>query len=160
MADKLEFDEQAAHRYFSVSCFNQAWDLMDKDERTREDEEQMIRLSLASHWHWTQREDFTKTNESVAHWQTSRIYALLGQAENARHYGELSLAAASADGVAPFYVGYAYEALARAESIAGDNLKAEEYLSMAHEAAKQITDAEERKMLEDDLGTITCCMEP
>ena len=71
MAEKLEFDEKAAHRYFYVSCSNRAWDLMNKAERTQEEEEQMIRLSLASHWHWTQRDDFTKTNESVAHWQTS-----------------------------------------------------------------------------------------
>ena len=154
MTDKLEFNEQAAHRYFSVSCFNAARDLMDKDPRTHEEEEQMVRLSLASHWHWTQREDFTKTNESVAHWQTSRIYVLLGQAENALRYGKLSLAAASADGVAPFYVAYAYEALARAESIAGNHAKMQGYLSEAHELAKQITNSEERKMLEDDLGTI------
>lgn len=154
MANKSGFDEQAAHLYFSVTCFNAAWDLMDKAERTQEEAEQMIRLSLASHWHWTQREDFTKTNESVAHWQTSRIYALLGQAENARRYARFSLTAASADGVAPFYVGYAYEALARAESIDGDHAKIESYLLKAHEMAKQITDAEERKMLEDDLGTI------
>ena len=154
MANKSGFDEQAAHRYFSVTCFNQAWDLIDKAERTPEEEEQMIRLSLASHWHWTQREDFAKTNESVAHWQTSRIYALLGQAENARRYGKLSLAAASADGVTPFYVGYAYDALARAEAIAGNQSEIEEYLAKARKAAAQISNAEERKMLEGDLATI------
>jgi len=154
MSDKLGFDEQAAHRYFSVICFNRAWDLMDKAKRTPEEEEQMIRLSLASQWHWTQREDFTKTNESVAHWQTSRIYVLLGQAENARRYAKLSLAAASADGVTPFYVAYAYEALARAESIAGNQLEMREYLTKARESAEQITDAEERKMLNDGLATI------
>jgi len=99
MSDKLGFDEQAAHRYFSVTCFNWAWDLMDKAERTPEEEEQIIRLSLASHWHWTQRKDLAKTNESVAYWQTSRIYALLGQVGNAWRYGKISLVAASADAV-------------------------------------------------------------
>jgi hypothetical protein len=51
----------------------------------------MIRLSLASHWHWTQREDCAVTNISVAYWRTSRIYAVLGQAENARRYAEMCL---------------------------------------------------------------------
>lgn len=99
MSGAPSFDEKAAHRYFSVTCFNRAWDLMDKAKRMPEEEEQMIRLSLASHWHWTQRKDFAKTNESVAYWQTSRIYALLGQGESARRYGKLSLVAASADAV-------------------------------------------------------------
>ena len=30
MAEKTEFDPKAAHKYFSVNCFNQAWDLIYK----------------------------------------------------------------------------------------------------------------------------------
>jgi hypothetical protein len=59
MTDKSEFDRTAAHRYFSANCFNKAWTLIDKEDRTPEEDQQMIRLNQASIWHWTQREDCT-----------------------------------------------------------------------------------------------------
>ena len=34
MTSAPSFDVEAAHRYYSVHCFNAAWDLLDKEERT------------------------------------------------------------------------------------------------------------------------------
>lgn len=154
MMGKPEFDVDAAHKFFSADCFNRAWELIDKPARTPEEDEQMIRLSLASHWHWTQRSDCTQTNTSVAYWQTSRIYALLGQAENARRYGQLCLAASEGDDVLPFCRGYAYEALARAESVAGNRGKVKEYLQEARRVAETLPDPDTKKRLLGDLDTI------
>jgi len=111
------------------------------------EDEEMIRLGLASTWHWTQREDCTQTNLSIGYWQTSRIYAMLGQADNARRYGHLCLAASQAEDVPPFYLGYAYEALARAEAVAGDGEHMEEYLAEAHRVAGTVPDDDARQML-------------
>ena len=152
MAKAPEFDVKAAHKYFSAHCFNGAWGLIDKKDRTAEEDKQMINLAQASIWHWTQREDCTDQNLSVGYWQASRVYALLGQADNARRYGQLSLE--KSKGSEPFYVGYAYEARARAESVAGDKDKTKEYLSKAREFADKITNAEYKKMLDDDLDSI------
>jgi len=154
MDKKPDFDLQAAHRYFSALCFNQAWELIEKPERTPAEDEEMIRLGLASTWHWTQREDCTQTNLSIGYWQTSRIYAMLGQADNARRYGHLCLAASQAEDVPPFYLGYAYEALARAEAVAGDGEHMEEYLAEAHRVAGTVPDDDARQMLLDDLAAI------
>lgn len=154
MAKQPEFDLQAAHRYFSAHCFNSAWDLIDKPERTAEDNETMLQLSLASTWHWTQRPDCTPTNLSTGYWQTSRIYALLGQADNARRYGMLSLQTAEAGGVPPFFLAYAYEALARAEMVAGNRAQMEAHLALARETAGRVKEAEERQLLEGDLDTL------
>ncbi len=154
MAKKTEFDQAAAHKYYSASCFNQAWDLIDKEDRTQEEDEQMIRLSLASHYHWTQRPDYSHTGASIGHWQTSRIYAILGQAENAMRYGQLCLQVSQGEDVGPFFLGYAYEALARAAALAGDRDSAAGYLESARTAADQVKEVDERKMLLDDLKTI------
>jgi hypothetical protein len=154
MPNQPDFDLTRAHRYFSAECFNRAWDLMDKPERTPEEDEEMLRLSLASQYHWTQRDDFTPTSQSVGCWQTARIYAMLGQAENARRYGELCLAASQGEEVPPFYLGYAYEALARAEMVAGDREKMGAYLAEAQRAAEAISDPEGRKQFLEDLATI------
>lgn len=147
-----EFDLAAAHRYFAAECFNRAWDLIDKPDRTPEEDDEMIRLNQASLYHWSQREDCTNRNLSVGYWQAARIYALIGQADNGRRYGELCLRYSQDEGA--FYLGYAYEALARAESVAGEGENAAKYLQDAHQHLAQINDPEERELLENDLKTI------
>lgn len=127
---------------------------MDKPERTPEEDEQMIRLSLTSHYHWTQREDCKPENESIAYWQTSRIFAILGQAENAHHYAQLSLDASRKSGEKPFLMGYSYEALARAAAVAGNQSHRNHYLNEARKCAQQIIDPEHQKALNTDLDTI------
>lgn len=154
MTKKPDFDINAAHKYFSASCFNQTWGYIDKRERTKSDEDTMLLLSLASLWHWTQREDCTDTNLSIGYWQVSRVFALMNQADNARHYGELCLEASQKEGVPAYYRGTAYEALARAEQVAGNRDKAKNYLSQAQQVAAALSDPEEKNMLVSDLATI------
>jgi hypothetical protein len=154
MGKKPDFDIQAAHKYFSAECFNRAWDYIDKPIRNKNEEDMMLQLSLASLWHWTQRTDSTSTNLSVSYWQVSRVYALLRQAENARHFGELCLKISQGEDVLPFYRGYAYEALARAEMVAENEEKMEKHLIQAHQVAALLPDPEEKKQLLGDLATI------
>lgn len=54
MDEMPSFDIEAAHKRFSAECFNRAWDLLDKEKRTPEEEQKMIELCLASIWHWTE----------------------------------------------------------------------------------------------------------
>lgn len=150
---KPDFDIIAAHKYFSAHCFNQAWDLMDKAVRTSEEDEQMIRLNQTSLWHWTKRDDCTSKNMSIGYWQASRIYALLGRAQDARKYAMLSLENSRNED--SFYIGYAYEALARAEKVARDTAKMKEYLQKARQCAEKVSDAENRKILETDLDSLS-----
>jgi hypothetical protein len=56
--------------------------------------------------------------------------------------------------VAPFFLGYAYEALARAEAAAGNAEQMAAYLAKAREAADKVTDVEAKKLLLDDLETV------
>ena len=148
------FETQKAHKHFSVSCFNQAWDLIDKAERTSGEDEEMLRLSLGSTWHWSQREDCEASNLSVGYWQTSRIHAILGRPDEARRYALLSLESAQPEGTDPFYLAYAYEALARAESLAGRSEEMEDALEMAHRTAEKIEDPDSQAILLDDLASI------
>lgn len=154
MAKKTDFDLKAAHKYFSAECFNRAWDFIDKPVRKANEGDTMLQLSMASLWHWTQREDCTPTNLSIGYWQVSRVYALLRNADQARHYGQLCLEAAKSEGVEPYYRGCAFEALARAELVADNEDGMEKYLIQAHQIATALTDAEEKKMLLKDLASI------
>lgn len=149
-----DFDLQSAQRYFSAQCFNQAWELIKKPDRTPEEDEAMISLSHASRYHWTQREGYSPTNESIANWQLARIYSLVGRLDEARHYANLCLQASLEEGVEPVFVGYAYEALARAERLAGNGEQAQRYVSAALQQANKTEDEEDRHMLLNDLADL------
>ena len=150
----LDFNIREVHKYFSVNCFNQAWDLISKADRTSEEDEQMVSLSIASYWHWTQRDDFEPKNASIAYWQISRVYALIRDAGQARKYGRLCLSVSEDNAIGNFYMAYAYEALARAEAIAGDSAKMDEYLTKARGYTAKLSDRDEQSMLEEDITTV------
>ena len=154
MPEAPDFDLAVAHKYFAADCFNRTWGFIEKTDRAPEDDEQMLLLTFASSWHWSQREDCAPTNVSVGYWQISRVFAILGQADNARRYGQLSLEALKDQTGLPFYFGYAYEALARAEMVAGDKARMEEHLARAREFAEKVPYPDSKKLLVDDLASI------
>jgi len=143
---------EEAHRHFSASCFNHTWDLLDKPERTAAENEEMIQACLTSMWHWGQRPDCTDRERSVGAWQASRVYAVVGQGENALHYAQLSLDYARE--LPPFFQAYAFEALARAEAVLGNTKAARQHLDEAAALTSKVRDAEDRGLLEADLKTI------
>lgn len=147
-----DFDLAAAHRFFSAHCFNAAWDLIDKPDRSADEDRAMAALTHASIYHWAQRPDVSPLHLSVGYWQAARVAALLGHADEARRHAETSRA--FAEGLAPFYRGYAQEALARAARLAGDTAAAAEHLAHARRHAADVADGGERALLERDLDEL------
>jgi len=142
------------HEHFSVHCFNSAWDLMGETTRTPVEDEDMLRLSMTSCWHWTQRPDCTSQHLSIGYWQISRIHSMLGRSIEARRYGELCLAASQDESVAPFARAYAYEALARASALSKNTARKLKYVALANKVIETLSDGDMQKMLRDDLSTI------
>ena len=152
MEPQVTFDEPAAHRHFSKSCFNRAWDLIEKADRSEDEDEEMIRLNQASLWHWTRRPDCSDRNLSVGYWQASRIRAVLGHAAEARRYADLAERYSRA--LSPFYQAAAQEALARAAVVEGDRGAAEAHAMRARTLAQAIVDVDERELVLADLETL------
>jgi hypothetical protein len=144
-----DFDLAAAHKYFAAQCFNRAWDLIEKTDRTPEDDRLMESLNQASIYHWLQRSDCSSQNLSVGYWQASRIQAILGHAPEALRHARVCLS--YSEGLVPFYLGYAHEALARAHALAGNVSASAQALRQAFELAGQVEDKSDREALLADL---------
>ena len=147
-----KFDVEAAHKFFAAHCFNQAWDLIEKTNRSPDEDLLMVALNQASIYHWSQRPDCDDQRRSVGYWQASRIQSILGNPGEAQRYAEICLSY-SRD-LEPFYIGYAFEALARAAKVAGNTSRCREYLSAAEEKLKSIAGKEDRELLEKDLANL------
>jgi hypothetical protein len=147
-----DVNEAEAHRFFSAQCFNRAWDLIRKRDRTDLENEQMLLLSQASLWHWTQRSDCTPRHLSIGYWQLSRVQALLGQAENALDSAKKCLR--YSENTSPFFVGYAHEALARSAAIAGDDAAKGRHLAEARRCLSQVASERDSALLGADLQSL------
>jgi len=140
------------HRKIAVELFNQTWTLMEKADRTPAEMDAMIHGAHASRYHWGVVGN--ATNVSVGEWQISRVYAVVKRAEPALHHARRCWEISVEGGVAPFYVAYAHEAMARAYRLTKDPL-ATDHLVKARELAELVAEADERKALLDDLATIS-----
>ncbi|WP_339727298.1 hypothetical protein [uncultured Gimesia sp.] len=148
------FDVQAAHRHFAAACFNQTWNYLEKKDRTPAENLVMISTCHASLWHWTQFEKHTPENISVAYWQLSRVYAITNQPSNALSFGTLCLNMTREHQLSPFYLAYAYEALARAASVANKSEEVASFLEQAKKITETDLEGDEKQQLLTDLATI------
>lgn len=152
MGSLNSIDFEQAHRFFATDCFNRAWGLIEKTDRSDDETQQMLLLALASLWHWQQRDDRTPRHLSISYWQVSRACALAGLADSAWRFGEWSLEAALNESA--FYRGYAHEALARAAALSGEAERVAYHLDEARELLGQVADPEEIALLQADLATV------
>lgn len=131
------------HKKFAVNCFNDCWNLVDKNDRTHEDELQMIYLAHASRFHWG------KIGSAVeflrGEWQISHVYAILQNGEMALFHGLESLSLCLDNGVTGFDLGFAYEAVARGYKLLENEGKFDQFLVLAKITAESIDDVEDRK---------------
>ena len=79
-------EEKDLHRKFAINCFNGTWDLIEKTDRTPEDDANMIHMAHASRYHWA--EVGMPINLARGDWQISRVYAALSQGDNALVYAK------------------------------------------------------------------------
>ncbi|MBS4196074.1 hypothetical protein [Lederbergia citri] len=144
-----------SHKQLAASCFNKVWDFLDKEILSAEEKEEMIHLCHSSFWHWTQVENHTEQNISIGYWQLSRIYTVVGQGENALGYAKRCITIGKEASLDPFYIGYGYEAAARSYSVLKQFDMCQEMMQQAYDCVEKITDIENRKLLLNDLNTIS-----
>jgi hypothetical protein len=143
--------EPEFHRKIAVSFFNETWRLLDKVERTPEEDARMIHSAHASRLHW--ESVGSAQHLAVGEWQVSRVHAVLRQPDSALYHARRSLEIAEREGFSSFHLGCAHEALARALALSRPQA-ASEHIAKARKLASAITDPEDRKILEEDLSSI------
>jgi len=153
VSNEPDFNVALGHKKFAAAAFNHSWDFIDMASRTDDDVRQMLDAAHASSWHWRHRDDATPQNRSIADWQLSRVHALAGNGAMALDYGNLSLVTANETGL-PFYISYAYEAIARANWVLGNLDDARTALAAAEEQLQLVTVDDEISLLRPDLDDI------
>jgi hypothetical protein len=150
-ADALDRETE---RRLAVDCFNKTWTLIEKQDRSAEDDDEMLHCAHASAYHWQQVG--TVVNRARSEWQCSRVYAVLGHSEAALHHARrcLEIVQGAPAEMQTFDLAAAYEALARAHAVGGAAGEARRYVELGRAAAATIADEDDRRLLEADFATI------
>lgn len=151
--DELRLTREEWHRNQAVDNFNAVWDLLDKKERSKEEDLLMIHRAHASRFHWN--EIGTPVNLARGEWQISRVYSTLKMPSSALYHAERSLEFCEKNQIGDFDLAFAYEAMARAYMVFGDIEKMNESLDLGIEASSKIMKAEDKNYFLDELKTIT-----
>jgi hypothetical protein len=142
--------EREAHRAVGVAANNRVWALLASEGRTEADNREMVDAAHASLWHW--RYAGTLVHEQRGEWLVSHVYAVLGQGGPALVHAQRCWVLTEEGALEGFDYAYACEAVARAYAAAGDVKSAGAWRDHARNAAAQVTDPEDRAILDADLA--------
>ncbi len=146
--------DQPTRRALAAGLFNYTWTLLENPNRSPEQDDEMLNAAHASRYHWGEVGE--KANLARGEWQISRVYAVLGRDEPALYHARrcLEINEANPDGREDWELGSAYEALARASAVAGDQAASDGGRARAVAELATIKDAEDRQVLEQDIATL------
>lgn len=145
-------DVTGDERRMAADLFNGVWRLLEKEDRSLEEDNRMLHMAHASRYHWGQIG--APANLSRGEWQCSRVYAVLGRAEPALYHARRGLEICQAHGIGDWDLAFAYESLARAHAVAGDKDQARTWTEQALAAAEDIKQDEDRELVLTDLESI------
>lgn len=140
------------HEKLAMSLFNATWALLDKEDRTEEDDIKMIHSAHASRYHWGQIGE--PIHFERGEWQISRVYSVLGRREPAFYHAKLCLEICQENNIRDFDIAFAYEAMARAYAVEGDRDNFEKYRDLAEKAGEEIDEKGNRDYFLGELKTI------
>jgi tetratricopeptide (TPR) repeat protein len=138
MPDEKQYSEADVHRFFAKQYHGKTWELLDKKDRTPEENE-----CLADYAHTSLR----------GVWLLSRVYAELGDAELALAYARrtLELTEEHLNELEIFDQAFAFECMARAHALAGNVVEAQLYLKSAEQTGESIPGKEDRDVFFSEL---------
>jgi hypothetical protein len=124
------------HQLFANGCNNKAWDLLEKDKRTPEEDQQMLYAAYASVYHWS------KIGQPV---NFARGYMLLAQVHAALGQGDLAMQNAKAcfdyyekNGGDKWELAFANAEMAYAAAVRGDKAMHAKYYAEAKKLSEAL----------------------
>lgn len=150
MNKEIGFDLEQAHTHFAKSTNGRTWELLSKEERSAEEDNEMEYAAVSSLYHWSQVG--TALHKQRGEWLIAHVYTVLGYGDAAHRHAQrcYELTQANKDLMQDFDIAYAYEAMARTLAIQGETEEARSYYDMARQAGGGIRDEEDRSIFMGD----------
>lgn len=152
MDEKMQFTLEEAHLHFAKTLNGETWNLLDKENRTVNDNERMLAAAFASYYHWLLAGK--EVHRQRGEYMIARVFLALGNLQESLTHARrcLELTDQFKDQMEDFDFAFAYEIFARVNAANGQVNTAREYREKAQKAGDQIKDDENRNIFFTDFN--------
>jgi len=140
------------HRRQGIEANNSVWDLLAKNDRTPDEDEDLLRRAYTSAYHWQRATGTGPANEIRASYMIARALLATRQPERALVTAQHGIALCQEHDIADFDLAYAHEAQARALWAVGRTADGD--AAMAAARAVPIADPEDLAIVEKDFADL------
>ena len=149
------FDLALTHRWFAASLNNQAWDLLESETRTVEQDELMRNTAHAACRHWWEVGEVI--NHQRAECLLAQVHAALGEPAAGVHHAvrALELMAEAGEAIEASDRVFTHDAAARAFRLIGRPQEESRHRAEVESARIAISDESDRRVIDEWLGRET-----
>lgn len=140
------------HRRFAATCNNAAWDLASKQNRTPDEDREMVASAYASAFHWSKIGK--PVNQARADVTLAHVHSLLGNADLALKHAKSCLAFVSGGDCEDWDVAFAHAEMAHAAAAARDGALHAKHYALAKQTGEAIKDEEDRRVFLEEFAKI------
>ena len=152
MSEETRYSLEQAHLHFAKSLNGEVWSLLEKENRSREQDERMLAAAFGSYYHWMQMGN--QVNRQRGEYLIARVYLELGITSEALAHAQrcLELTNQFKNQMQDFDQAFALEMVARTNAAANKIEVAREYYNLAKEAGQEIADEEDGEIFFADFN--------
>jgi hypothetical protein len=141
-----------SHRAVAVATYNRCWELLDLEERSPAEVDELLMNAFSSRYHWLVEGGAMQV--IVANWMVSRAACACGDGELAVRFAHHAFDGVQVGEHPTWLRASVFEGLARAYAARNDKHMRDEYVSMASLILDQEEDEDDRQIIADQLATV------
>lgn len=153
MEEIKTFTLEESHKHFARSINARVWELLQKTSRSPDENDEMLHAAHTCTYHW--KFVGNSVNQQRGQWLISHVHVVLGHANEALRHAErcFEITQSHKDLMQDFDISYAFEGIARAQAMLGDEKIAREFYDLAAQAGQAIADDEDRSIFLADFNS-------
>lgn len=149
---KLTLEE--FHKKIARETNNKIWPVLDAENPTEAQLEKALHMAYASRYHWSKIG--TAVNAMRAEYMIARVYSAMKRGEPALFHAKRCLEIAKENNIGDWNLAFAYEVMARANSVAENKTECKKYYNLAQTVINEIKNSEDKKICQGELDKVTC----
>ncbi|MGC2484863.1 MAG: hypothetical protein WA359_01280 [Acidimicrobiales bacterium] len=140
------------HRKIAVETYNHCWDLLERDQRSQDEDIELLTSAFTSRYHWS----FAGGPEqwTVSDWMVSRAAASIGEGSLSLAFALRANSAVQEFDAPDWLVASTAEGLARAYGALGDEKVRDEWIATASNLVEAIADEDDRDLIASQLSSV------
>jgi hypothetical protein len=144
-------DLNEMHQSLAINLNQETWGLLEREDRTDNDDQRMITFAKGSLYHWQRSPNCRPVNHQRGEWLISHVYAVLNRGKEALFHAEICMDITMNESLIDFDLAYAYECKARAYAALDSPQKMNKCYSNAKASGEKIKKNKDKKLFFSDL---------